>query len=234
MAVWSTPSATTPTSPPTAAGSTVVDELAYGDFTLLVHNGAFDGCALGRLLANHNAEGHPVPPSVLGGEVENLVSRMSDTMLMSHLIDPRTEQDGGRGHGLKPLSDHHLGEGSIDSQAALKSRFKDLRLSIKEGFRTVPLWDSVYLTYAGVDPLLTFRLHEVLGPMIDELGLTSLSRFEHEVATICAGMTARGFRVDQVYAHELSELLYAEQTNAEHRAEGSGSTSTTHGRRWST
>ena len=196
----------------------LVAALVDGDQTLIAHNSAFDGCALGRVVAAHYAGGAPVTPEMLGSEVEAVVARMVDTMVLAHLVDPRSEQDGGRGHGLKALCDHYLGAGAIDSQSALKERFRSLGLSMKDGFARIPLWDQTFVVYAGVDALLAFRLHEVLAPKVDELGLTALARFEHEVASICAGMTARGIRVDLEHARATLEHLDEERVAAERQA----------------
>jgi len=196
----------------------VVDELANGEFTMICHNAAFDAIVLGRLLADYHGEGLPYPPVVLGREVENLMSRMIDTQVLAHLVDPRPKEDGGRGHALKVLADHYLGAGSVDSQDALKVRFRELGISAKDGFAEVPIWDEVYVRYSGVDPILTFRLYEVLAPMVDELGLTKLAAFEQEVATVCAAMTARGIRVDLDHARATLAHLAEERVAAEREA----------------
>jgi DNA polymerase-1 len=189
----------------------VVDELAYGDSTLLAHNSNFDATMLAHLMV---AAGKGTLP----GEVANLMGKTIDTHILSHLIDPRSAQDGGIGHGLKALCDHYLGAGAVDGQTALKARFKDLGFKMSEGWAQIPLWDQVYVTYAGVDPILTFRLYGVLAPMVTEYGLDSLSRFEHEVATVAAGMTARGMKVDIEHARHTMAHLLGEQATAESTA----------------
>tara|TARA_R110000824_G_scaffold53496_2_gene148150 strand:- start:584 stop:2398 length:1815 start_codon:yes stop_codon:yes gene_type:complete len=189
----------------------VVDELAYGHSLLIAHNSQFDATMLAHLMV---AAGK----GTLAGEVANLMGNTICTHILSHLIDPRSAQDGGVGHGLKTLCDHYLGAGAIDGQTALKARFKDLGFKMKEGWARIPLWDDTYVTYAGVDPILTFRLYKVLGPMVTEFGLDALSRFEHEVATVAAGMTARGVKVDVPHAKATLAHLHHEAEMADETA----------------
>ncbi len=189
----------------------IVDELSYGGITLLAHNAQFDATVLGHLLANGDSERLPA-------DVMNLMGTTIDTFVLGHLVDPRSQRDGGVGHGLKPLSDHYLGAGAIDGQTALKARFKALGLTMAKGWAQIPLWDDDYVIYAGVDAVLTYRLYTVLAAKVTELGLDNLSRFEHEVATVAAGMSARGIKVDTDHARRTLAHLLGEQATAESTA----------------
>ncbi len=193
----------------------VIEELTYGGLSLIAHNAAFDAAVLGHLLMG-DSDDH------LAGHVMNVMGLTTDTSILAHLVDPRSQQDGGLGHGLKPLADHYLGAGAIDGQAALKARFRELGLTMVTGWRHIALEDETYLRYAGIDPILTFRLHDALAPKIVELGLEALSKFEHEVATICAGMTARGIRVDRDHTRSTLAHLTGEQATAESTARTMG------------
>jgi DNA polymerase-1 len=189
----------------------VVDELSFGGITLLAHNAAFDATVLGHLLADGDSDRLP-------GEVMNLMGSTVDTHVLAHLVDPRSQQDGGIGHGLKVLSDHYLGAGAVDGQTALKARFRELGLTMSTGWAEIPLWDQEYVIYAGVDAVLTYRLYRVLAAKVTELGLDSLSRFEMEVATVAAGMSARGIAVDIEHARHTMAHLLGEQATAESTA----------------
>jgi DNA polymerase-1 len=188
----------------------LVSGIVAGHYDLVAHHAAFDAAALVRADAANGGE----HKTSVAERTAALMSVMQDTQILSHLIDPRNQQDGGVGHGLKPLCDLHLGAGAIDGQTALKARFKELGLTISKGFAEIDLWDEDYVRYAGLDAGLTLRLFNVLNPMVDELGLTDLAVFEHEVARICASMSARGMAVDLVAAEKARQELVAEELAA--------------------
>ena len=184
-------------------------ELLYKiDTPLVMHNAPFDSLHLARLL----------DPGDVVGRVTKLLSRTTDTSILAHLIDPREKRHGGTGHSLKPLSEHWVDPNAPDSDAELKSLFRSLGLSVADGYAQVPLDNETFLTYSGMDVLLAARLHDVLAKEVADIGLEHLNEFEHRAQQIVTAMTARGIKVDLPYAHELSEELLAEQTNAERRA----------------
>jgi DNA polymerase-1 len=188
----------------------VVTELVFGDKLLIAHNASFDALMLARLLCSDGEE--------LAKAVMSFMSRFYDTYIAAHLIDPRGAQEGGWSHSLKDQCKVHLGEGSIDPQSALKARFKEMGLSMSRGFAEIPLWDEVYVRYSGVDPLLTFRLHEKFQVLHDSESFDNLFNFETEVAAICAAMTARGIQVDVDWARKTLQELEAEKLAAEREA----------------
>ena len=184
-----------------------VEMLAFSEVPLVAHNAPFDILHLARLLAAPFVE-----------TVTDLMWRTPDTALLAHLVDPREKKDGGIGHGLKALAEEYVDPDAPDSDHELKALFKSFGLTVGRGFAEIDVDHPTFIMYSGMDVGLTARLHQVLAKMVTDLSLDHLSEFEHRAQTITTAMTARGFRVDQVYAHELSELLYAEQTNAERRA----------------
>jgi DNA polymerase I-like protein with 3'-5' exonuclease and polymerase domains len=155
----------------------IIAEITHGHYDLVAHNATFDALAIAQ-------------------DPEKIMTVCEDTQIMAHLLDPKTTQDGGVGHGLKPLCDVHLGAGAINGQTALKMRFKELGLSLSNGFRNIDLWDETYVIYAGLDAGMTVRLHDILAPRIKEEGLSDIYEFERHVSRICAGMSARGIKVD--------------------------------------
>ena len=184
-----------------------VEMLAFSEVPLVAHNAPFDILHLARLLDAPFVE-----------TVTDLMWRTTDTAILAHLVDPRERKDGGIGHGLKALAEEYVDPDAPDSDHELKALFKSFGLTVGRGFAEIDVDHPTFIMYSGMDVGLTARLHQVLAKMVADLSLDHLSEFEHRAQTITTAMTARGFRVDQVYAHELSELLYAEQTNAERRA----------------
>ena len=185
-----------------------VEMLAFSEVPLVAHNAPFDILHLAALLDTDN----------LVDTVTDLMGRTTDTSILAHLVDPREKKDGGIGHGLKALAEEYVDPDAPDSDHELKALFKSFGLPVGRGFAEIDVDHPTFGMYAGMDVGLTARLHQVLDKMVTDLNLGHLSEFEHRAQAITTAMTARGFRVDQVYAHELSELLYAEQTNAERRA----------------
>ena len=179
---------------------------------LVAHNAAFDVIAIGRMLYRDN-------PSMLIEFVENTVEECYDTQIMAHLVDPRDQRDGGVGHGLKPLSDHYLGAGAIDGQTALKDKFRSLGLNMTTGWKQIDLWDEDYVLYAGLDAILTARLEAILVEKVfTELELGDMFNSDSKVAAICAGMTARGVRVDMAAAKSTLAALAGEEVTARQNA----------------
>ena len=185
-----------------------VEMLAFSEIPLVAHNAPFDMLHLARLLE---------PDNVVEA-VTRLMERTTDTSILAHLIDPREKKDGGIGHSLKALAEEYVDPDAPDGDHELKAVFRELGLSVGEGFAKIGVNHPTFVMYSGMDVGLTARLYEVLTKMVADLGLEHLSEFEHRAQTITTAMTARGFKVDQVYAFALSEDLDAERTNAERRA----------------
>ena len=192
----------------------VIHRLAAVSTPLVAHNAPFDMLHLARFLDAANVV----------GEVAALMERTTDTAILSHLVDPRDSRDGGIGHGLKNLAHHYVDPAAPDSDAELKAVFKALGFKVGEGYAKVPINHETFVTYAGTDAILTARLHEVLTKMVADLGLEHLSGFEHRTQRITTAMTARGFKVDRAYAHELSEELAFDQQVAEEWVAANGVT----------
>lgn len=102
-------------------------------------------------------------------KVSNLEGRYVDTRILTHLLDPRGKEHGGVGQALKDVVNKYVDEDYKDSQKELHKHFKTLfgrDCTIAYGFRNVPLYDPVYLQYAGLDPIGTCLLFDVVGPMV--------------------------------------------------------------------
>tara|TARA_R110000803_G_scaffold62972_2_gene123446 strand:+ start:5805 stop:7622 length:1818 start_codon:yes stop_codon:yes gene_type:complete len=192
----------------------LVRDIVRGHMDLICHHAAFDATAVA--LAHAANEGQPHRD--VSEDVRQIMAVTTDTQILSHLIDPRTQHDGGVGHGLKPLCDHYLGGGAIDGQTALKDRFKELGLTNSQGWKQIDTWDEVYVTYAGLDAGLTVRLEQLLAAEVAELELTNLADLEHEVARICAGMTAKGMCVDLAHTQDTLNHLEQETLKAQREA----------------
>lgn len=153
----------------------------------------------------------------LGTAMEDLWPKVVDTRIFAHLVDPRAKDEGGIGHSLEELTAHY-----VDAEVAsgVKTLMKDLAASTKGAsvntiWKKVDLFNPAYLLYAGMDPVLAFRLYERLAPLVPRES-QRLPAYEHKLAEICAYMERTGFLLDVEYTEELSlELKVRESVNNE-------------------
>lgn len=171
--------------------------LEHPGLRFIFHNAPYDCLSLERSLG--------VGPELLGSSI--------DTQLMAHLVDPRGKGDGGGiGHRLKDLAQAHVAPEATDGQTELVAEFRKLGLTKATGWAGIPIDHPAYVTYAGLDPILTFRLYEVLAREFrQDPALARLGRFEHDLAAVCGAMVRRGLLVDVDYTERLAEELEAER-----------------------
>ena len=183
----------------------LIESMAKGGMWVM-HNAPFDGLHLSKFTDL---------------SVQQILRHVTDTQILSHLIDPRERIDGGIGHSLKALCAEYVDPNSPDGQTALKERFKELGLKHAEGFAKIPLWDETFVRYAGLDVILTARL---LPKLLVEIkpSFSHLIDFEHEVQRITTSMTERGMAVDTHYTQGLLHDLQMEQEDAERTARNLG------------
>lgn len=170
-----------------------------------------------RMFAVHNAAFDlQVIDRHLGVTIEELADRVFDTRIFAHLLDPRSEFEGGAGLSLKPLSAIYVDDTAPDTQTGLNARFRELGFTKETGWAGIPIDDELYVRYAGLDVILETRLFKELAPLIRDLGLNHLSKFEHHLQSLLAIMQRRGMRLDVPYIDDLRTDLSAE--SAEFRA----------------
>ena len=169
---------------------------------IVMHNAAFDALVLYVWLE--------LEPALL-------LSCTTDTRILAHLLDPRTEHEGGDGHGLKPLSKVWVDGSAPDSERALKDRFRELGVSQAEGWALLDPRDPVLVRYGGLDVILTARIFFELSHMVTDVGLDKLSEFEHRLQVCLVDMQRRGMRLDLDYTRSLVKRL-ADETEVHERA----------------
>jgi len=146
----------------------------------------------------------------VGVSLEQMADRTFDTRILAHLLDPRSESEGGLGHSLKRLAEVWVDSTAPDGQAALKERFRELKATIDTGWAIIDENDPVLLEYAGIDCLLTFRVFEVLRDLCKQAGFDNLVTFEHHLQGIVAGMQRKGMLLDVEYTRDLKARLGVE------------------------
>jgi len=139
--------------------------------------------------------------------LELMEEKYHDTRILCHLLDPRSKMDGGVGHGLKEQSSVHVDPNAPDTQKDLKEEFHKIGATLSTGWALIDINNRVYLLYAGLDVILTQRLHDKLRRMVNDEGYGRLARFEHEVQRVTTRMKRRGFRVDVKFSEYLVRKL---------------------------
>lgn len=147
----------------------------------------------------------------LGVPMERIWPKVTDTKILSHLVDPRGQEEGGIGHGLEALTAHYIDRDVAEqvkgSMRELAKRYKTTKAKI---WAKVDLFDPDYLLYAGMDPILAARLARKIMPKVPSES-RKLIPFEHEVAEICSYLERTGFLLDIEYTRRLSERLREEE-----------------------
>lgn len=145
-----------------------------------------------------------------GVPLEVLAPRTFDTRIFAHLIDPRSQHEGGAGLSLKPLSAIYVDETAPDTAEGLNAVFRTIKHPVTgkpctkdNGWAYIPIDHPTYVLYAGLDVLLGRRLFDELAEIIKGTGLSDLSTFEHHLAGLLAIMERRGMRVDVPYTEAL-------------------------------
>lgn len=161
----------------------------------VMHNAAFDLLVVDRHL---------------GVKIEELAERVFDTRILAHLLDPRSESEGGLGLSLKPLSAVYVDPEAPDTAGGLTKVFNSLGFTKDTGWALVPIDEPTYVRYAGLDPILAFRLLREIGPLVREIGLDHLSKFEHHLQALLCVLMRRGVLLDVPYVERLVGDLQVE------------------------
>ena len=159
---------------------------------LLAHNAAFDAQKLATFA---------------GWTVDAVLRLMTDTAVLSRLVDSRSPKQGGLGHALKDLSVAYVDPNANVGEQELKDHFTSLGYTKNTGWAHMDMTHQVFVRYAGLDVLLTARLFSLLQTQVAQMGVGHLSEFDHHVLRIVSSMRERGFRVDTDYASALASDL---------------------------
>ncbi|WP_340376577.1 DNA polymerase [Streptomyces sp. SS7] len=165
---------------------------------LIAHNGTFD---------QHVSE------HCLGVPLEELAPKMFDTKILAHLVDPRQVKEAGPGLKLEELTkfyiDAVLAAEVKGSMTQIAKRYKVKKEAI---WPLVKTFDPDYLLYAGMDPILAFRLLHILLPLVPARSKKKgLIGWEHRLAHVTAKMERTGYLVDEAYAEMRIAELKAEE-----------------------
>lgn len=122
------------------------------------------------------------------------LSRVDDTMIMAHVLDPR-----------QSMSLKNLASRFVDAKAATASRVLDAAMSEQRWtWATVSVRFQPYWAYGALDTVLTARLWEVLKPQVDA-DCPRAYDLELAVTECVRSMARRGCRIDTAYTRQRLE-----------------------------
>jgi DNA polymerase-1 len=132
----------------------------------------------------------------------DITDKNLDTKVLAQLLWPGETVP----HGLKELVDLYVGPELTEAERALHARFRELlgkrpdskltKKQIGEGFRTIDVYDPVFVAYAGADARDVRKLFMVLEPMMYEKGVHKAWPNECKIRAIATRMRMRGMKVD--------------------------------------
>jgi DNA polymerase-1 len=165
---------------------------------LIAHNGTFD---------QHVFE------ACLGIPLEEIAPKLLDMKILAHLVDPRAVKEGGPGLKLEELTKHYidlkLAEEVKGSMREIAKRYKVKKEDI---WPIVKTFDLEFLLYAGMDPVIAFRLFHILYAMVPARSKKrGLIGWEHRLAHVTAKLERTGYLVDEAYATKRVAELKAEE-----------------------
>lgn len=167
----------------------IVEYAAWVTPGLIVHNAPYDLAVIDHML---------------GVPMEHTFPNTVDTQILSRIVDPLGDpaRQGGKlmpRHGLKHLARKHV-DPDLDTDRALSDRLRSLKLPPKSagGFAQIDSLDPVYVTYAGLDAIVTYRVCEKLVPELTS-DLRPLFDYETQLAGLLAQIQRRGVLVDVDY-----------------------------------
>ncbi|MFI9202608.1 DNA polymerase [Streptomyces sp. NPDC053048] len=176
---------------------------------LIAHNGTYD---------LHVVE------QCLGIPMEDLAPKMWDTKILAHLVDPRAVKEQGPGLKLEELTKFYICEKTAEevkgSIRELAQRYKTTKDKI---WALVSLQDKDFNRYAGMDPILAFRLFQILYRLIPARSkIHGLIGWEHRLAHVTAKLERTGYLLDVAYAEKRCAELIADQEHWEAVAQSFG------------
>lgn len=184
----------------------ILDDLLACPRRLIMHNAGFDI----RSIWKKNYELRKKAWAVV-----------QDTRILSHLVDPRGQEEGGTGHSLADLAKVYVPEAPKEGDA-LKEEFLRLRKAgelldigrppvLKDRFAAIPEDNEVFVRYAGLDAIITARLYKALCRELKDPKAVYLSGLEHKLAFIMSEVDHTGTLIDPTYCRKVQRELQEQE-----------------------
>lgn len=149
-----------------------------------------------------------------------------ETYLPAHHNDPRGQEEGGSGHGLKELAMAFIDPAAGKWEYELKKEFKNITIpipgevyksgprkgqpkvrkaKIAEGWGLINPTNRSYIAYAAADPILTYRVWNYYRATVRQF--IDLYRFDHRVQLACDRLQRRAIKLDVPYTERYRAAL---------------------------
>ncbi|MFD0407321.1 DNA polymerase [Kitasatospora sp. NPDC127116] len=168
-----------------------------------------------RLIAHNGTYDMHVVEETLGVRMEELAPKSWDTVLLGKLVDSRAVKEGGPGHKLEEATKYYIDPVVADEvKGSMTAIAKELGVKKSAVWPVVPLTHHGFNLYAGMDPVLAFRLYRTLRRLVPARSKRrGLMSWEHRLAHVCAKIERQGYLLDVDYTRREADKLIAE---AEH------------------
>jgi DNA polymerase-1 len=166
-----------------------------------------------RLIAHNAIFDQHVVEVGLGILLEEIAPKTICTKITAHLVDPRQVKEGGPGLKLEELTAHYIDETVAQevkgSMVQIARKYKTTKDKI---WPIVELFDDDYNLYAGMDPILAYRLFHVTWPSVRARSKAKgLFSWEHRLNHVTGLMERSGYLLDADYASMRVAELAAEE-----------------------
>lgn len=123
--------------------------------------------------------------------------RWRDARILAHLADSRGHKDGGPGHSFAAtLETLGLAEKFGEDKRLVKEAAKAAGVPVGEFFAKVPLTNELFIRYATNDVVALAHMVPMLKQRVEELGMSHLVDWEHEIMEACTYMSRAGLLAD--------------------------------------
>lgn len=146
----------------------------------------------------------------LGIPMEDMWPKVTDTLALSKLVDPRPKDKGGFGHKLEEVVLQFV-DPACDIKGLPAKLAHELKTT-KEKVWKVPelIHHPEFQLYAGMDPIFAAILLQKLLPLVPAVS-KPLIAYEHRISEICSYVDRNGFLLDVDYAQTLSTQMLRDQ-----------------------
>lgn len=120
-----------------------------------------------------------------------------DARILAHLADSRGPKDGGPGHSFAAtLETLGLSGKFSEDKQLVKEAAKASGVPVGEFFAKVPIDNELFVRYATNDVVALAHMVPMLKQRVEELGMSHLVDWEHEIMEACTYMSRVGLLVD--------------------------------------
>lgn len=160
-----------------------------------------------------------------------------ETYIPAHHYDSRGKEEGGSGHKLELLAIAHVAKDAGKWDTARKAAFKEIliempgevyksgpkkgqqkyrKAKLSEGWALINPKHPAMITYAGGDPILTYRVWQWERSIVREF--RKLYDFDHRLQIACDRLQRRAILLDVHYTERLSQAYEKKAAEFKDRA----------------